>query len=107
MNGYATDGCEHAVSCNPAFSDKSRILPRRWGPGHRLDCDGGLTFIREHSSLYIKRGKVSVRTFVRNAGRGQLSSEWRHNENDVVRTGAASAVGARRANDVIMRTTSQ
>ena len=39
-------------------------------------------------SLYIKRGKVSVRTYVRtyvsyvrNAGRGQLSSEWRHNEN--------------------------
>jgi len=43
-------------------------------------------------------------TYVRNAGRGQLSSEWRHNENDVImRTGAASAVGARLANDVIMR----
>jgi len=27
---------------------------------------------------------VSVRTYVRNAGRGQLSSEWRHNENDVI-----------------------
>jgi len=25
-----------------------------------------------------------VRTFVRNAGRGQLSSEWRRNENDVI-----------------------
>jgi len=38
-------------------------------------------------SLYIKRGKVSVRnvwTFVHNAGRGQLSSEWRHNENHVI-----------------------
>jgi len=35
------------------------------------------------SSLYIKRGKVSVRTYVRNAGRGQLSSEWRNNDNDV------------------------
>jgi len=37
--------------------------------------------------LYIKHGKVSVRyvyvTDVRNDGRGQLSSEWRHNENDV------------------------
>jgi len=33
------------------------------------------------------RGKTSVRnvrTFVHNAGRGQLSSEWRHNENDVI-----------------------
>ena len=27
---------------------------------------------------------MSVRTFVRNAGRGQLSSEKRHNENDVI-----------------------
>jgi len=33
--------------------------------------------------MIIKRGKVPVRTYVRNAGRGQLSSEWRHNENDV------------------------
>jgi len=33
------------------------------------------------SSLYINRGKVSARSYVRNAGRGQLSSEWRHNEN--------------------------
>ena len=72
-----------------------------------------LTVTRGHSQLlsdvwadmtssYVKRGKVSVRTFVRNAGRGQhgyykssnhdgqLSSEWRHNENDVImRTGAA------------------
>jgi len=38
----------------------------------------------EETSLYIKRGKVSVRTHVRNAGRGQLSSKWRHNENDVI-----------------------
>ena len=36
------------------------------------------------ASLYIKRGKVSVGTFVRNAGRGQLSNELRHNENDVI-----------------------
>jgi len=43
-------------------------------------------------SLYFKRGKVSV-TYICNGGRGQLSSECRHNEN-----GAASAVG-----DVIMR----
>jgi len=44
--------------------------------------DGHLT------SLYIKRGKVSIRTYVRsyvrNGGRGQLSSELRHNENDVI-----------------------
>ena len=41
-----------------------------------------------------------VRSYVRNAGRGQLSSEWRHNENDVIiETGAASAVGARRHNE--------
>jgi len=57
----------------------------------------------EHSSLYIKCSKVSVRTYVRNGGRGQLSSEWRHNENDVItRTGAASAasaVGMRRHNE--------
>ena len=38
-------------------------------------------------------------TYVRNAGRGQLSSEWCHNENDIImRTRAASAVGTRRAN---------
>jgi len=61
---------------------------------------------------------------VRNAGRGQLSSARsprshydvilivtsfarRHNENNVImKTGVASAVGARRANDVIMRMTS-
>jgi len=45
----------------------------------------------------------NVRTYVRNGGRGQLSSEWRYNENDVImRTGAASAasaVGARRHNE--------
>jgi len=38
------------------------------------------------SSLYIKRGRVSVRlllTYVCNGGRDQLSSEWRHNENDL------------------------
>jgi len=44
-----------------------------------------------------------VRTYVRNAGRGQLNSEWRHNENDVImRTGTAStasAVDARRHNE--------
>jgi len=59
-------------------------------------------------SLYIKRGKVSVRMYVkyvRNAGHGQLSSKWRHNEDDIImRMGAASDVGARRANDVIMTT---
>jgi len=53
-------------------------------------------------SLYIKRDRVSV-TYVRNGGRAQLSSEWRHNENDVImRTGAASAAstaGARRHNE--------
>ena len=41
--------------------------------------------------------------YVRNGGRGQLSSEWRYNENDVImRTeaaSAASAVGARRQNE--------
>ena len=63
---------------------------------------------RTAQSLYIKRSKVSVRTphtYVRNGGCGQLSSEWRHNENDVItRTGAASAVGARRhdENEVTM-----
>jgi len=47
----------------------------------------------------MKRGKVSV-TYVRNGERGQLSSERRHNKNDVItRTGAASAVGARRLNE--------
>jgi len=37
--------------------------------------------------MYIKRDKVcvhNVRTYVRNGGRSQLSSEWRHNENDVI-----------------------
>jgi len=39
--------------------------------------------------------------FIRNGGRGQLSSErLRHYENDVImRTGAANAVGERRHND--------
>jgi len=32
-------------------------------------------------SLYIKHGKVPIRTFVRNTGHGQLSSEWRHSDN--------------------------
>ena len=53
-------------------------------------------------SLYrpIKRGKVSVRTYVRNGGRGQLSSRCRHDQSDVImRTGAASATGARRHNE--------
>jgi len=48
-----------------------------------------------------------VRTYVRNGGRGKFNSEWRHNENDVIiTTGAASAVGARRhnANAVTMTT---
>jgi len=61
--------------------------------------------------MYIKRGKVSAQTYVRsyarNAGRGQISSECRHNENDVImRTGAvstASAVARRHnENDVTM-----
>ena len=55
-------------------------------------------------SLYIKRGKLSV-TYVCNGGRGQLSSEWCHNENDVImRMGAGSAVGVRHhnKNDVTM-----
>jgi len=49
-------------------------------------------------SLCIKRGRVSVRSYVCNVG---LVA------NDVImRTGAASAVGARRANDVTVRMTS-
>jgi len=41
-----------------------------------------------------------VRSYVRNGGRGQLSSESRQNQNDVLmRTGAASAKGARRHNE--------
>jgi len=52
-----------------------------------------------------------VRSYIHNGGRGQLSSEWRHNESDIMmRTGAASAAvghyGAT-ARDVIMRMTSQ
>ena len=54
-------------------------------------------------TLYIKCSKVSVRTYVRNSGSGQLSSEGHHNDNDVImRTGAASAasaVGMRRHNE--------
>ena len=58
--------------------------------------------------LYIKGGKVYVRSYVRNGGRGQLSSERRHDEYDVImRTGAASAASAVEAirhneNDVTM-----
>jgi len=41
-----------------------------------------------------------VRTFVRNAGHGQLSGKWHRIENDVVmRTGAVSAIGEWRHND--------
>jgi len=55
--------------------------------------------IHSRPYLYIKRGKVSV-TYVCNGGCGQLSSEWRHNDNDVImRTGAAQAIGARRHNE--------
>jgi len=35
-------------------------------------------------SLYIKCGKMSVHTYDCNAEHGQLSIEWRHNENDVI-----------------------
>ena len=45
-----------------------------------------------NKSLYIKHGKVSIRTYVRpsirHAGHGQLSSEWRCDENDVIMTTA-------------------
>jgi len=75
-------------------------------------------------SLYIKHSKVSIycmwlpiwriKLYIYNVrtsvtlGVVQLSSEWRHTENDVImRTGAASAVGARRTNDVIMKMMSQ
>jgi len=34
-----------------------------------------------------------IRSYVRNAGRGQLSSEWRHNENDVTVTTAGLLCG--------------
>ena len=41
--------------------------------------------------------------FVRSRGRGQLSSEWRHSESDViVRMGAANDVIYHNENDVIM-----
>jgi len=45
------------------------------------------------------RPKMSVRkvrTFVRNARRGQLSSEWRHNDNDVIMRIAALVAGCER-----------
>jgi len=62
-------------------------------------------FARESGHLYILNSVrcLYVRPYVRNGGRGQPCSEWRHNDNDVImRTGAASAaspVGARRHND--------
>ena len=74
---------------------------RLWTDNGRIICSSVITAHASKlmTSLYIKRGKVSV-TYVRNVGRGQLSSEWRHNENDVImRTRAASAVGARRHNE--------
>jgi len=37
-----------------------------------------------------------VRSYVRNAGRGQLSSEWRHNENDVIMITAGLVAGCER-----------
>jgi len=44
-----------------------------------------------------------VRTFVRNAGRGQLSSKWRHNENgDCERRGRETREWRHNENDVIM-----
>jgi len=48
------------------------------------DCTPGREPRSVAASLYIKRGKVSMHTFVRHAGRGQLSSKWRYNENDVI-----------------------
>jgi len=42
---------------------------------------------------------VSVRTYVSNAGRGQLSSEWRHNENDVIMIIAGLVADGRRYGD--------
>jgi len=59
-------------------------------------------------SLYIKRGKVSavrcpnVCMFVRHAGRGQLSSEKRHNENYVLMRMGLRAPWRHNENDVIM-----
>jgi len=45
-------------------------------------------------------GRMKVRSYVHKAGRSQLSSEWRHNKNDVImRTPVVR--------DVIMRMTSQ
>jgi len=44
-----------------------------------------------------------LRSYVRNGGRGQLSSEWRHSENDVImRTGAAIGASRHNENDVTM-----
>ena len=59
----------------------------------------------EDRYIYILNEVRCPRTDVRpSRWGGQLSSERRHNENDVImRTGAASAVGARRPeNDVTM-----
>jgi len=36
------------------------------------------------TSPYVLNAVRCPYTYVRNAGRGQLSSEWRHNENDVI-----------------------
>jgi len=46
-----------------------------------------VTPLLSEESLYVKRRKMSVvRSYVRNCGRGQLSSGRRHNENDVTVT---------------------
>jgi len=48
-----------------------------------------LTLVRKRKCRKISKQHLYILNAVR---RGQLSSEWRHNENDVImRTGAASA----------------
>ena len=59
--------------CDEAFCERLD----RTGPLGSSE-DGALrkvvsTCVHSTSSLYIKRGRVSVRTYVRNAGRGQAN----------------------------------
>jgi len=98
------------------WSDTSLLLRRMSTEENGLQWKGEPTV-----SLYIKRGKVSVRTYIRpyvrtlvhtyvrsyvhNAGRGQLSSEWRHNKNSWLSRRLRYGTG--RMNDIIMRMTSQ
>jgi len=83
----------HTWADNSSLNSHSSVIQQRYCHNGVWPLQSSVTLVLLYilSSLYIKCGKVSIRTkctFVHNAGRGQLSSEWRDNENDVTMTTA-------------------